>query len=238
MKTFKWLSPIFLVILLGTLFLRAQAIAAPIETINIVQNSGFEMTDPLTGTGSLNWQPWWKEEPRPNDGTFNYAFLPKWDRESLSNGAAPELILAGNSSQRVYNNWDPWYGGVKQTMSAQAGALITFTANARLWASSDAWPNPSDPAVAVEVYVGLDPTGGDDPFTSTVRWSLPFSPHNLWQVITIEAIVGNQGQVTVFLATDYRGESRENLMVVWDDAQLLVPVNGHAYLPLLFYVKP
>lgn len=213
--------------------------AAIIETINILQNAGFEITATatLSQTGTAGWQAWWKEEPDPNDGSFNYAYRPKWNRESLTTGAAPELVYAEKSAQRVFNNWDPWYGGVQQTVTAAPGTPITLTANARLWASSDAWPNPSDTSVNAEVQVGLDPTGGTDPFSPTVIWSAPISPHNAWQMVSVPAVVGVGGRVTAFLSTDYRGYSRNNLMVFWDAVTLRVPVVAHFYLPMLVFKR-
>jgi hypothetical protein len=185
-------------------------------------NGGFETPDGGTGSGTADWLPWWLETPKPGDGSFNYAYRPSWNQESLSLGAASAFVYAGNSSQRVINNWDPWYAGVKQVVGVPAGTRVRLTAYGRAWASSSHWPNPSDVSVGVQMRVGLDPGGGSDPFAGTLIWSAPISPHDVWQAASVEAIVGAGDQLGVFLSTDYRGHSRQFLAGFWDEVTLEV----------------
>src|SRR6185436_19121091 len=103
--------------------------AAPAgQTVN---NGGFE-------SGTTGWSPWWAEIAKPSDpSSFNYAYKPNsFNVESISAGAASALIYKGNSSYRVINNWDPWYGGAKQVVVAPAGARVRLTAYGRAWASN------------------------------------------------------------------------------------------------------
>jgi len=190
--------------------------------VNLITNGGFESAGGSGSSGAAGWLPWWKEEPRPGDGTFNYAFKPSWNIESLSQGAAKTAIYAGNSSQRIINNWDPWQAGVKQVVKVPAGSRARLTAYARLWASSQNWPAPSDRTVNASFRVGIEPNGGNDPFANTVIWSEPITPHDTWLPTSVEAMMGSGGQAGVFLSANFRGYSRQFMASFWDEAALVV----------------
>jgi hypothetical protein len=187
-------------------------------------NGDFESADPSTQTGNAHWLPWWFESPRPGDGSFNYASKPNsFNRECLSTGAASVFVQAGDCSQRILNNWDPWWAGVRQQTAAPAGQRVRLTAYARVWATGDSFPAPSEPNVNVRVQVGIEPNGNCDPFAGTVVWSAPAAPHDVWQAQSVETTVGAGGQVCLFLGTDYRGETRFNLASFWDSVSLTTP---------------
>jgi LysM repeat protein len=188
------------------------------QATNLLTNGGFELSG--GSTGASGWSQWWAEVPRPSDGSYNYAYKPRWNLESLSAGAASALIYAGNSSQRIINNWDPWHAGVKQVVNAPAGSRVRLTAYARLWAASANWPATSDTSATAGVQVGIEPNGNDNAFASSVVWSGAISPHNAWQPVAVEATVGSSGKVAVFLSANYRGHSRFWLAAFFDEATL------------------
>jgi hypothetical protein len=196
--------------------------AAPVsQTSNLIVNGGFESTG--GSTGAANWSPWWTEIPKPSDGSFNYAYKPEsFNVESKSAGAAPELVLAGDKSQRVINSWDPWYAGVKQTVAAPVGARVRLTAATRIWAASAHWPSPSEVGVNAVTRVGLEPNGTDNQFASTMVWSGGATPHSGWQTLSVEAVVGSSGKVTAVLSADYRGYSKLFMAAFWDEVSLVV----------------
>lgn len=207
----------------------APALAAPpAQSVNLLLNGGFEEST-TAGTGT-SWLPWWQETARPSDGSFNYAYRPSWNVEKKSSGAAADLVLDGNASQRVINSWDPWWAGVKQVVTAPAGARVRLTVSARLWAANANWPTLSDPAAAGRIQVGLEPSGSDNQFASSVVWSSAIAPHNGWQTVSVEAVVGSGGRVTAILSADYRGYSRQFLGAFFDQATLTV-VSGGTALP-------
>jgi len=223
MQTRTWITGFVLLTLLvaaSPLARSGPVTAAPAaQSGNLLANGGFE--EPATGGSTGNsWQAWWQETPRPDDGSFNYAFRPSWNLERLSTGAARELVYAGNASQRVINNWDPWWAGVKQTINAPANARVRLTVYARLWAASAGWPTPSDTTVGAIVQVGIEPNGTNDQFASTVVWSSGISPHTDWQPVSVDATVGSAGRVTLILSANYRGYSRQFMAVFFDEASL------------------
>jgi len=206
--------------------------ATPLEqSTNLLNNGGLE--PPQVGMGTdlgvaTSWQPWWSEETKPADGSFNYTFKPKINMEIASSGAAPAAIYSGGASQRLINSWDPYYGGVKQVVSAPAGSRVKLTAYGRLWASdSSSFPaDPSDTGVGAVMRVGLEPNGSDNQFVGTVVWSGGISPHNGFQAVSVETTVGSSGKVTAILSASYRGFSKAFMMALWDEASLVVVGQG------------
>jgi LysM repeat protein len=195
----------------------AGAQAAPAgQEANLVANPGFE-------GGGGSWSPWWAEIPKPADNSFNYAYRPNsFNVESLSGGAAAPLVLAGNSSYRVFNNWDPFYAGLKQVVTAPAGSRVRLTASARAWAASEFWPAPSDANMPVRTQVGIEPEGSENQFASNVVWSGAAAPHNAWAQMSVEATVGASGRVLIILSGDYRGASKQFMGVFFDEVSLTV----------------
>ncbi len=199
------------------------ATAAPaVQGTNLVSNPGFE-------SGQGGWSPWWAEIAKPADGSLNYAAKPNsFNVESLSNGAAAGLVLAGNSSFRVFNNWDPFWGGIKQTITVPAGSRVRLTASARAWAAQDFWPTPSDTNMPVRTQVGIEVDGNDNPFSAGMVWSGAAAPHNAWAQMSVEATVGAGGKVLVVISGDYRGASRQFMGVFFDEVSLVVLDQGPA----------
>lgn len=225
MKRLQVLS-ILVITLLVLTPLAPQASAAPLAQSNLLANGGFESGG--GGSGTASWLPWWTETAKPSDGSFNYAYRPSWNQESLSAGAASAFIYAGNSAQRVINNWDPWWAGVKQVVNAPAGSRVRLTVYAKVWASSNGWPSPSDTATSVSVKVGLEPNGSDNQFSNTVVWSGGIVPHDVWQAVSVETTVGAAGKVLAVLSADYRGTSRLFMSAMFDEASLTVIDQGTA----------
>jgi LysM repeat protein len=220
---------LFLAALVLALVAAPRTVAPVAAQSNLLANPGFESSG--SGTGTANWLPWWSETAKPSDGSFNYAYKPTWNQESLSAGAAGPFIYAGNASQRIVNNWDPWYAGVKQVVNAPAGARVRLTVYAKAWTSSSGWPSASDTSVPVRASAGLDPNGTENQFASTVVWSGAAAPHDAWTPISVETTVGAGGKVGVFLSFDYRGSSRLFMSGLFDEASLVVVGTGPAPQP-------
>ncbi len=214
-----WLHLLALLLVFGSSWPVAEAAPAA-QTGNLIVNGGFETTG--GSTGAANWLPWWSEIPKPSQESFNYAYKPNWNVDSLNNNDAKANIYAGSNTQRVINNWDPWYAGVKQVVNAPAGARVRLTAYGKLWASPDDWPAPADTTVDARMFIGLDPNGTENQFASNVVWSGSIRPLGTWQSVSVEATVGSGGRVGVFLAADYRGNSRKFMASFWDEISLTV----------------
>jgi LysM repeat protein len=213
---------------LAVFVLRPAVGPALAQSGNLVANGDFETAG---GSVGANWSPWWIETSKPSDGSLNYAYRPgSINLESKSKGAAPALILNGDSSARVINNWDPWIAGVKQTVAnIPPGTRVRLTASGRAWAASADYPTPSDTTVGVGLRVGIEPNGNDYPTAAAqMTWSGFISPHDTWQQASAEAVVGASGKVTVVLYTTYWGHSRLFMASFWDGVSLTAVGSGTA----------
>jgi LysM repeat protein len=225
MKFAKWLCAA-LVAALGAASLLwpgpRAASAAPLAQTNLLANSGCEDGQYGEVAAIKNWDPWWEVSGTQGDPSFNYVMKPHWHYEYSV--TAPQWVRTGNFACHIYNNWDPWHAGVRQTVSVSPGSRVRFAA----WGLAFAGPIDSTPqtvsesGVSARMQVGIDPNGGIDPFSSVVQWGGTLSPHGAYQLFTLEATVGAAGKVTVFMSANYRGYSRGRTDAFWDDMSLTV----------------
>lgn len=198
----------------------AAPLVAPLAQTNLLANGSL---DSFATNGMANsWAPWWNEVAKPASG-FNYAYKPEWAPE-----ANPAFVKGGSGSQHIGNRWDPWHAGIRQTVSATPGSVIRITAYGKVFASTPDWPSPSDSAVQSRMQIGADPNGGIEWYSSNVKWSGTANPHDTWAQFTLDVTTGASGKVTIFLSTDYRGDSRYHLDAWWDEVSAVVVGQGTA----------
>ncbi len=193
----------------------AAPAAVPPAQANLVGNADLEA---FQGNGmATSWDPWWQETPNPGDGTLNYAYKPDFAPEHN-----PTFVRSGSGSQHIGRSWDPWRAGIRQTITVAPGALVRITAFARVFASTPDFPAPSDANVQARMQIGAEPNGSIEWFASTVRWSGQANPHDTWTQLSLDVTAGAAGRVTIFLSTDYRGDSRYHLDAWWDNVSATV----------------
>jgi len=172
--------------------------AAPAMQTNILNNPSFE--EPYNGTAQ-GWAPWHQElnsNPKPDNCSDRYAVRPaSWSPEY--NGS---IILDGQRSQHVGNQFDTWRAGVFQTVNVNPGSTYRFSFWGTGRASNDQYPAPSDGTVNLGIRGGIDPNGSGLWNDGDVVWGGSGSPHmgggsGNWQQFSVEATAtGNQ--MTVF----------------------------------------
>lgn len=185
---------------------------------NLLQNAGFDGA--YTGRGNIGggvpdgWQAW---------GNFQDS-----NHESLG-----VLRVSAPYSWRLRSNSDLPTGGGYQTVSATPGARYRFSIYAQIWTCDDeqfqcrdetsTW---SDPGSGGRVRVGIDPSGGTNPYAGGVVWSSFASPMTWgsFGALSVEATASG-GQITVFtFYTADRGMRFND--VFWDDASLIALSSG------------
>ncbi|MEW5985475.1 MAG: hypothetical protein AB1791_02475, partial [Chloroflexota bacterium] len=121
MKRFYLALFLLLVVLLSSL-----AVARPgrAQATNLLQNPGFEQ--PYNSDGSAGSWSRWHEDTGKLTCDVRYSVLPHWSAEVNS-----DLRNDGSTSQAVGNLWDPWHGGVMQTVSVTPGGRYRFSFWAR-----------------------------------------------------------------------------------------------------------
>jgi len=198
------------------------AAAAPLAQANLVVNPGCEDGTYGDVAAIKNWDPWWETSGAKGDPNFNYTLKPHYAYEYSA--AAPQWVHSGNFACHVYNNWDPWHAGIRQTVVVSPGSRVRATA----WGLAFAGPadsnsqTVSESSVNANMQMGIDPNGNIDPFSSAVQWGGTQSPHGAYQLLTLEATAGAAGKITLFLSASYRGLSRGRLDSFWDDMSVAV----------------
>jgi hypothetical protein len=118
-------------------------------------------------------------------------------------------------------------GYYQQVNDLSPGAWVTFYAHAHAWScENDDIPNYSCGNPENHGFrVGIDPNGGIDPWSPNVSWSERVSAPDVYRVIgPVEARVGPEGRVTVFLRSDVQWWPYKHSDSYWDNAALMVPV--------------
>ncbi len=193
----------------------AVVLAAPPAQANLVANGGMES---FGGNGlATGWEPWWQTIANPGGGNLNYAQPPNFGQESN-----PAFVRSGSATQHVGRSWDPWFGGVRQTITVAPGTTVRITAYGRVFASTPDFPAPSDTAVQSHMQIGAEPNGSIDWSLGSVVWSNQANPHDTWAAITLDVTAGAAGKITIFLSNNYKGDSRYHLDAWWDDVSATV----------------
>lgn len=195
---------------------------------NLLQSPGFEGAYPGSGAISggvpAGWQVWgnFQESNHENLPTLVRSGAYSWRLRSY--GASPIIPT----------------GGGYQTVSAQAGATYRFSIHALVWTCNDAENQcrtgegiHSDETSGAWVRIGIDPSGGTNPNSGAIQWSVGISPFvsgvgNSWtqfQPISVEARA-SAGQITVF--TQFAAGTGMRFNDVFFDDATLVAVSAPA----------
>lgn len=199
----RWLIALLTLVLLLSTALYAQ------DAPNLLTNPRFEapfIADELDNQVAEGWQAW-----SIGDAADSPAFSESTAR-----------ILEGTSAQEHTSFFAPHTAGVYQTASGiTVGDTLTFSANVYVWSTRDL-SNPDlsvDPG-SVEVKVGIDPTGGTDPESATIAWSIPVEEYDSWVLHTV-SIPAQSDSVTVWVHSSAE-EARLETHVYVDEASLIV----------------
>lgn len=172
---------------------------------NLLQDPGFEGPYVSRGRPDLNtpgaWNLWTVDSPR------NYEWQNRSDRlYAFPHPAAPEK-RNGASSFNLSGGYVTFTAALFQTVTVPNNANVTGSAWAWLHTcniAKDANGNliADNCASAVEsgayARVGIDPTGGQNPYAASVIWSANITPHQRWEQATVSATaVGTS--VTMFI---------------------------------------
>jgi hypothetical protein len=193
--------------------------ACPAGGQNLLLNQSFEgQFVPYGAFVELNhapsWTPWWK------DGESNQR--PEFKPAEIA--VAANRVHSGNSAQQYFKSHGMFKAGLHQTvLSVPLGSHLQFSAHGQAWSCEDASTcrdgssvNPAN----MLMRVGIDPTGGTDPFSNAIKWSAYFNPLDQWQVACIEA-TSEAENVTAYLWASPDGP-RQNQDIYWDDASLVI----------------
>jgi hypothetical protein len=172
------------------------------------------------------WAPWWLE--RVGDE-------PAWKNQrpvfrQVSAASEPHRVRLAGSAQSVSTPWATHLAGLWQQVPVPRDAELRFTAWGHAWSSKDDRSRPSRRPTNVRLAVGLDPTGGTDPFAETVIWSRSANAVDEWALLAVQGRA-RAARVTVFLRSA-PNRPRKNQVVYWDEPRLeLIDAAQNDWLP-------
>ncbi len=162
-------------------------------------------------------------------------------RDTRSSPQDPPRIRSGENSQKYFTFWSVHEAGVYQTVTGiRPGSLLRFSIYMEAWSAtklSEGEPNPhfSFGQSSMHLRVGIDPTGGNDPWSKDIVWSTEHEAYDQFTLYEVEA-VARSNKVTVF--THSRPEyPMEHNDVYVDDAELTL-VGGGASVPIVVNPPP
>jgi LysM repeat protein len=167
------------------------------------------------------WRGWWREPSFPNypptcDGCTAW-HRPEW-REAAPFG---NRIHGGANAQKYFTFFSVHEAGMYQQVSGIAsGQRLRFSIYMHAWSTNGSSQTSTTKDNDMSLKVGIDPTGGADPFSSKIVWSAPTNVWDNWALFTVEAVA--QGStVTVYTYSKPRWGMEHNDVYV-DDASLVV----------------
>lgn len=170
-----------------------------------------------------HWIAWWNLDPTQDFGRPEFVRVIDWTENPLYIGP-PARVRGGNRAVTMYR-WGKYQGGFYQRVAnLPPGATAAFSVYAHAWTCNDDPPpalSCGDP-YSFWFKVGIDPTGGLDPWSPTIVWSeAAWHRDEYGQVGPVAATVGEGGAITVFIFGQAKWGLKHN-DAYWDDAALLV----------------
>ena len=204
------------------------------------------------------WSAWWQppnEDPTSKDFYKTYPnycgqqapdncvpwHMPEY-RDTRSGLQDPPRIRSGENSQKYFTFWSVHEGGVYQVVDGvRPGMALRFSIYMHAWSATKMYglePNPhfSFGQTGMHMKIGIDPTGGTDPWSKDVIWSPEKDVYDKFERYEVQA-VARSNKVTVF--THSRPENpMEHNDIYLDDAELAVVGGGGFSVPVTVNPPP
>lgn len=192
---------------------------------NLLQNSNFEAAFAQINPDAqvaANWSAWWTPHPA---NVPDWAYLqPNYGPSNTCTKGCDHRIHTGGNAQRMFHLFGAYEAGIYQQANVPLNADLRFTIYAQGWSSESNDPiNTSIGGTNMQMKIGIDPTGGTNPYSPNIVWTQPVNALDSWYQFTVYARSQNT-TVTVFTYAN-PFDSRRNNEAYWDDASLNV-LNG------------
>lgn len=161
------------------------------------------------------WSYWYQS--RATDDARGW-YLPEPEYGLIAN--RPGQAHGGNKSQRWFNTWAIHNAGLYQRVKVPADSWLRFS----IWMFD--WSSESDVFGLSDSFhhkwVGIDPTGGTDPFSPEVVWGREDRTMDLWDELAVIAQARGD-TVTVFVRETPEYSVKHNDVLVDDAALVTIP---------------
>lgn len=154
----------------------------------------------------------------------------------------PPRIRSGENSQKYFTFWSVHQGGVYQVVEGvRPGTPLRFSIYMHAWSATrlgDIPPNPrlSFGQTGMHMKVGIDPTGGTDPWSADIVWSDEKDVYDKFQRFEVQA-VARANKVTVYTHSRPENPMMHN-DVYLDDAELTTAGGVGPSEPLIINPPP
>jgi LysM repeat protein len=170
------------------------------------------------------WKPWWVKE-RPTDVNPEY--------KPAEGNVGGNRIHSGSRAAQYFSFWSTHKAGLRQTVTVPANAVLEFSIFGQAWMTEDDNASVSDRSGTPNMQIGIDPTGGTNPYSPNVVWSGYQQPFDAYVRFAVQAQAqGEQVTVFTFSAPSVNPNSPEygfkHNDIYWDDASLVVVGAGSA----------
>lgn len=176
-----------------------------------------------TANAPVGWIPWWISQA-PAD--------PPWKNRmpEYKPARAPffNRIHSGNEASQYFSFQGTHTAGLLQVVTVPATAQLRFSIWGQAWSTIDDSEYSNQPTT-VNMRIGIDPTGGTNPYSPAIVWSSYQQPYDIYSQFVVEAQAQGD-QVTVFTISN-PAEQRKHNDIYWDNAELVVMGEGAAPPP-------
>jgi LysM repeat protein len=160
----------------------------------------------------IGWSAWWRQ-PNNNFDDPNFFntyphFCPDWSttppdckawhnpeyRDTLGGpqDTGPSRKVAGDNSQKYFTFYSVHEAGIYQVVSGvKPGDRLRFSVYMEGWSNGVNDPYHSDLGQRMNFQVGIDPTGGNDPWSPNIVWTAPAESFDTFTQFVVEAVAKN-----------------------------------------------
>jgi hypothetical protein len=206
--------------------------AAPVQQeTELIYNGGFEGTY-VTIPGHDNmriaagWTAWWVQGS-PDENARGLKLQPEYKAAFTSDYGTSQgsRVRSGGEAQQYFHSFGAFTGGAYQQATVPLNTRLRFSIWGQAWSclhyanchnSHGVWSDHPSP---MYMRIGIDPTGGTDPFSANIVWSDYANPYDAYSLFTVEATAsGTQATVFLYAAPEFPNDDND---VFWDDASLI-----------------
>jgi LysM repeat protein len=164
------------------------------------------------------WKPWWVKE-RPTDVNPEY--------KPAEPNVGGTRIHSGSRAAQYFSFWSTHKAGLRQTATVPANSVLLFTVFGQAWMTEADNSDVSDRSGTPNMQIGIDPTGGTNPYSPNVVWSGYQQPFDAYVQFSVQAQAqGDKVTVFTFSAPSVNPNSPDygfkHNDIYWDDASLVV----------------
>lgn len=167
-----------------------------------------------TANAPIGWIPWWISQAATD---------PDWkNRMPEYKPARPPFvnrIRSGVEAAQYFSFQGTHTAGLLQVVNVPANSPVRFSIWGQAWSTIDDSEFSNQPTT-VNMRVGIDPTGGTNPYSPTIVWSDYQQPYDVYSQFAVETTAQGD-KVTVFTISS-PDEQRKHNDIYWDDAELIV----------------